>query len=236
MSRKTRALVVAASGVAVLSGIAVFVQFWDSVRFESWTREDGPIENLQALFYGLGSVAFLLAASRDRRNAWKWLFGIGLFLCAGEEISWGQRIIGFSTPSELNGVNIQHEANLHNVENIHGNVRTYGFLALGLMFVLLPIADQVSRRVRMFRQRLAFPFVPLLIVPVAMAAFGFMSVPRYIDSNAFGFDEVGELFTSCAMCLYGLVASYSPKHLSRTHAEMTLGDQTWTEPELASAE
>lgn len=35
--------------------------------------------------------------------------------CAGEEISWGQRILGFETPDALREVNRQDEFTLHNV-------------------------------------------------------------------------------------------------------------------------
>ncbi|NEL54025.1 hypothetical protein [Goekera deserti] len=42
--------------------------------------------------------------------------GLGSFLLAGEEISWGQRVFAFSTPDELAGANQQAEFNLHNVD------------------------------------------------------------------------------------------------------------------------
>jgi hypothetical protein len=191
------------AGVAALAAFAVVVQFWDSPRFESWTREDGPVENLQALLYAFGGLFFLAVAFRHRRNPWAWLLAVGLLFCAGEEVSWGQRVFGFGTPSGLEGVNIQNEANLHNIENIHGNVRTYGFMALGALFVILPVIEAFSRSVRALRKRSRFLHVPLHVVPAAAAAFGFMSIPRYVDADAFGFDEVGELFTALAMCVYG---------------------------------
>ena len=37
------------------------------------------------------------------------------FFGAGEEISWGQRILGFQTPESLSQVNKQEEFNLHNL-------------------------------------------------------------------------------------------------------------------------
>jgi hypothetical protein len=193
-----------AIAVVVLAAIAIFVEIKDFSRFDSWTREDGPVENLQAALYAVGSACFFVVAFRDRRNAWAWLFALGLLFCAGEEISWGQRIFGFATPAELEGANIQHEANLHNVENIHGNVRTYGFMALGVLFVILPIAELTTNVVSVLRRKIGFIRVPMYVVPLAAAAFGFMLIPRYIDQDAFGFDEVGELFTALAMCAYGL--------------------------------
>lgn len=203
MRSNLRILFVLSGAVVMAAAIAVFVQFWDSPRFESWTREDGPVENLQALLYVIGGAFFAVVAFRLRTNLWMWLFALGLLVCAGEEISWGQRIFGFATPSGLDGANIQHEANLHNVENIHGNVRMYGFMAVGAIFVALPVVEHVFGSLRSVRHKLGFPQVPLFVVPIAAAAFGFMLIPRYVDADAFGFDEVGELFTALALCAYG---------------------------------
>jgi hypothetical protein len=45
------------------------------------------------------------------------LLGLTLFhlLCAGEEISWGQRLFGFATPEAVVKHNQQQEFNLHNL-------------------------------------------------------------------------------------------------------------------------
>jgi hypothetical protein len=219
MHENTKLLFAVMGGVLALAGLAVVVQFADSLRFESWTREDGPIENLQALLYATGGLFFLVVGFRHRRNPWAWLLAVGLLLCAGEEISWGQRIFGFGTPSGLDGVNIQNEANLHNIENIHGNVRTYGFMALGALFVLLPLLERMSRSAGRWRARTMFYRVPVHVVPVAAAAFAFMAIPRYVDADAFGFDEVGELFTALAMGAYGLAHCL---HVQRSQIEQAL--------------
>ena len=38
-----------------------------------------------------------------------------MFVFMGEEISWGQRILGFGTPEVLMEINHQQEFNLHNI-------------------------------------------------------------------------------------------------------------------------
>jgi hypothetical protein len=43
------------------------------------------------------------------------LFSVGSLLIFGEEISWGQRIAGFSTPEAIKQVNTQHEFSAHNL-------------------------------------------------------------------------------------------------------------------------
>ena len=65
---------------------------------------------------------FLLARrtlDKTRVSLAKQLIFLGLaflfFFGAGEEISWGQRILGFQTPQTLSQVNRQEEFNLHNL-------------------------------------------------------------------------------------------------------------------------
>jgi hypothetical protein len=38
-----------------------------------------------------------------------------MFVCAAEEISWGQRIFNWETPSWIASVNVQRETNIHNL-------------------------------------------------------------------------------------------------------------------------
>jgi hypothetical protein len=83
------------------------------------TRESGPFENATVLaLVALG--AWCLTAGRRRRNERAWRIGLPLLgvvaVAAGfEELSWGQHVLGFSTPDFLAGRNIQNESNLHNL-------------------------------------------------------------------------------------------------------------------------
>jgi hypothetical protein len=47
-------------------------------------------------------------------------FAILLFVVAMEEISWGQRLIGFETPAALRAINGQGETTLHNIGMLQG--------------------------------------------------------------------------------------------------------------------
>ena len=44
------------------------------------------------------------------------LVALGCFFLAGEEISWGQRVIGIETPEAIAEANRQSETNLHNID------------------------------------------------------------------------------------------------------------------------
>lgn len=82
--------------------------------------EDGFIEYATPLLL----VVALAIAVRAIRRAPRWLriwlavFALGCFYFAGEEVSWGQRIVGWSTPETWGAVNKQEETNIHNVSAI----------------------------------------------------------------------------------------------------------------------
>ncbi len=90
----------------------------DYLLYRELTREDYWVENLTALWFLLAGV-LLFATAASERNPFRLcvyvLGGIAMAFAAGEEISWGQRIFGFSTPGFLADINVQREFNLHNI-------------------------------------------------------------------------------------------------------------------------
>jgi len=48
---------------------------------------------------------------------WILLITLACIYIAGEEISWGQQLVGWGTPEWAKGVNDQHETNLHNMSS-----------------------------------------------------------------------------------------------------------------------
>jgi hypothetical protein len=66
------------------------------------------------------------------------------FLDAMEEISWGQRIFGWTSP-ELFADNVQDETNLHNFYNPYFPY-VYRALAVFPIVVILPIWNELRRR------------------------------------------------------------------------------------------
>jgi hypothetical protein len=88
--------------------------------------EDHYFELVGALSFLITSVLFFYGFLVARRTLEKdgvslikrfVYLGLALlfFLGAGEEISWGQRMLGFQTPEPLSEVNRQEEFNLHNL-------------------------------------------------------------------------------------------------------------------------
>jgi hypothetical protein len=137
-------------------------------------EEDGPIEWLGSLglFAGAGLffAAFLLARRRgpasglSRLGTWLLLaLALALFVAGGEEISWGQRLLGFATPESIAKVNAQDETTLHNLTELQSGVfdgdRLFKLAWMGL-FVALPVLAALWPRARAWLQR-TVPLVPL---------------------------------------------------------------------------
>ncbi len=85
-------------------------------------EEDGWVENLTfACYLGGGIMGLILAARAARHREHRLLplyyslLGLFLVVVAMEEISWGQRVFGWTTPRFFVETNLHEETNLHNL-------------------------------------------------------------------------------------------------------------------------
>ena len=79
--------------------------------------EDSWVENLTAVIFLLAGIALLIAGFTKRRVFQSCVYILGsvaLALFAGEEVNYGQRIIGFETPAFMADWNYQQEFNFYN--------------------------------------------------------------------------------------------------------------------------
>ena len=94
------------------------------VSWFDWLRsEDGPLEWIQFIEYAISSVLalFIYIKTKRKRNIDSiiWLIiALLLFVIAGEEISWGERITGIGI-SSISNINVQGETNFHNLPFFH---------------------------------------------------------------------------------------------------------------------
>lgn len=108
------ALVCADVVALALAGIAA----QSEARYAGYAQEDGVIEWATTFAF---LAAAVMSARELRRDAPRFesvvRVGFVLFcvLVAGEEISWGQRIVGFQPPEVFLERNFQQELNIHNV-------------------------------------------------------------------------------------------------------------------------
>jgi len=135
--------------VTILLG--VYWGFGDPQFFtERYMMEDGEIEYGTVILL-LASCVLILYRWLKLRKVHSLYFSlisllifIGFFFVAGEELSWGQRIIGIETTEYFKENNAQQELNLHNlvISGIKINKLIFGLIlttVILLYIVLLPI-------------------------------------------------------------------------------------------------
>jgi len=157
--------------------------FLDAKELRHFIREDGFMEMSGALFFLAGSLvmfsvyihsrsftSFNFNASSYKRNIFFLLLAIFMFLCFGEEISWGQRLFEIGTPKALKGINVQRELNIHNITIFHAGHKDYliGHHALIRNFiyiycVALPMLDRWIPLVSKMRCRIGLPLTSLSV-------------------------------------------------------------------------
>lgn len=152
----------------------------DPLDYHLAAEEDGLLENITALWFAVGAVAVLMVSLRGRagRGLPRWVgvaMGAGFLLSAGEEISWGQRIFGFSSPGVLAEANLQQEANLHNLAT--DPVEAAFYAGCALLFVLIPFA--VARTGLSPRFRSLAPLVPAAWIAVVAAPSAAMNLDMW---------------------------------------------------------
>lgn len=133
-----------------------------------YTVEDGFIEWLTVVALAATMIVCLRRAWLLRRQAkplfmaMTILFGLAFLFGAGEEISWGQRLLGIESPEFFQNYNAQGETNLHNT--IIGDTKInklvfgkgIGILLLLYLAVLTPLYRKQAR-VRRLVDRFAIP-------------------------------------------------------------------------------
>ena len=91
--------------------------------FDLLKKEDGPLEWLQFSQFFISSLIGLLIFYKSKKkrsiNSLIWLsFSLFCLLISAEEISWGERITGF-TLNSVAELSIQSETNFHNLPFFH---------------------------------------------------------------------------------------------------------------------
>jgi hypothetical protein len=109
----------------ILIMLLVYIRLNHYSLWEILGVEDGIFEYIQfflLLIAGTLLIKFYLELKGPSRKYSRILVvavALVLFFVAFEEISWGQRILGFKTPSTLENINVQNETTIHNITFIH---------------------------------------------------------------------------------------------------------------------
>lgn len=166
----------AAAALALIPvAIAVAGLLASAVRplYRVLVNEDSPGEWLQfALLLAMVVLYARLTVTlwRSGRRGHAALFAIataGVVFITGEEISWGQRILGWQTPAALDDVNVQGETTLHNITGVLG-LFNLGIMAVCTVAMVLPALRWTIWRDRA-RGVSGYLFVPPLALLPAFA-------------------------------------------------------------------
>lgn len=136
--------------------------------------EDGFVENLSAMNWLLASIVMFVLFF-NKKNKWYLLLALLFVVCFGEEISWGQRLFGFSGPEVITESNFQGEFNLHNLnffDRRHGEKNNWMIMYdIGRLFAIfwflygcvLPNLIKISARVCSFVHKIRLPIMPFSV-------------------------------------------------------------------------
>ena len=147
-------------------------------------REDALLEWAQVIAYLLVIGTAVAAAPHlwRRSDHVPTLVVVGLGLVSlvsiGEELSWGQRLVGFATP-EIASQNRQGELTLHNDARIEPSTHLALLLA-GLYGVLAPLI--VRRRTPLVPPRTLIAFFAVIAVYYSVRLI-FLDAPSYVEAK-----------------------------------------------------
>ncbi|MCB0950189.1 MAG: hypothetical protein KDB44_13105 [Mycobacterium sp.] len=182
-------------------------------------EETHPIELLGALGLLVASIAsFALWWSVRGDPAWPRLrrlsllgFGTLFFFGAGEELSWGQRLLGFEPPASIAEVNEQEEFNIHNLPLFNSVINTNTlfsvfWLVVGVVVPVLALWPALRKRLERF----------LPVLPVALSGLFVLNQALFWGFEAF-LTRYPQHFHSSYPLVYSLV------EIKETAAGLLLG-------------
>lgn len=177
----------------VVMGMTYLPLLLPEKALDLFAREDHIFEMLTAVYLFTAAMLFVVAWKRSRQlphsQHHTWLkqlgylgFGTIMFVSAGEEISWGQRLLGIETPEIVKEINVQDELTIHNLNVFQGEESilpfslSQAFTAFAFLFgIIVPFLALISQPARHLLDKLV-PIIPLGI--------GFFFAVNYVYQKA----------------------------------------------------
>jgi len=200
--------------LVVLIAFALF--FFHPSSLDIYLEEDGIVEWLTVI----GLVAgFIVCISRFfkllKLKSWWFLtitlvLGLLLFMAAGEEISWGQRILGIKSSEYFLKHNAQGETNLHNlvVDGVKLNKLIFSIgltIAMGVYLLVFPVLYKYHGGTKRFIDRSGIP------LPRAHQVISMLLV--FVITSLLPHEKKAEMLEAGIALLFFLVIRY-PGNLS----------------------
>lgn len=182
-------------------------------------QEDAIVEDVQVVVYATAAITALGAARSARALGarggvcailllWAATFSLVTF----EELSWGQRLLGFRVPPWVLQHNAQDELTLHNLNIVNPHMHALQLVAALLLALGWLVGPRLRARSGSGTDRgsvfsLLFPRrnLALYFVPLALLHAYFILHPRYVGPFLIWRDqEVAELLTASGLLLHML--------------------------------
>jgi hypothetical protein len=199
---------------------ALVLILWSKIAPQSYTGwmggELGVLEGLQVVVpvaSALLALRLLRTTLRRRHiplSLWLGAAALGSVFIAGEEASWGQHYLQWTTPEQWQAINDQGETNLHNTSSwLDQKPRTLLEAGIVLGGILIPLAALRWPGIR--RSRLAVILPPAICLPSAVlaeVAKAWERVRGVLDAQPFLFhrpSEIQETYFYVFILLYLIV-------------------------------
>jgi tetratricopeptide (TPR) repeat protein len=202
----------------ILAGAPIVLFYRDPITYAHLIAEDFAGEYATAAAFAAAGLLFFVDAApapARGRKAIGLILGLLAVVIAGEEVSWGERVLhnlfGIGVPDSIRAVNLQGELNLHNLEGVGLNraYRPLSYLLLGwlaLSALLFAVRPALAARL----SATGVPVVPRRLVPVCvLPPFFFLLAP--IAKS----DEIGELLVGVAALSFALDRAWSSGWVAR---------------------
>lgn len=173
----------------VTSLFIICYAFLDLDSLKKLLQEDGIIENIQALLYLFGSVVWIYAfiifrpetKIEKRRRLFYFLFMAFFLFLFLEEISYGQRLFGITTPESLREINLQDETNIHNIgsKSTALLIHILHALLLAILGIIIPFLNLGSKRFSSIFKRINFPIVNTNLIICFGISLNFYNEPGF---------------------------------------------------------
>jgi hypothetical protein len=227
---------------AVYIAIAVYIALAYSILamgnnlLAATIPEDHYFELIGAFSFFVTSLLFFYGfwlARKTLDKSWvslvKQLVYLGLAVLflfgAGEEISWGQRILGFQTPESLSEVNRQEEFNLHNLSAWEASALLDPDRLFDIFWFLFAVITPAAALVLPSFKRFASQFIPVVFWGIGLLFlynYLWAKLAKVVFGAAYAFERISfaqavqEIKESNYAIIFILVGLYAVWDLNRS--------------------
>ena len=180
--------------------------------------EDGPVETATAVACFMGAIfclkSFILRRRLLSRTDFLLLVGAALFFfVGGEEISWGQRILGLRPVFAGSEANVQRELNIHNLQSLRYLIYFGGFLFIVITTGVMPLLSYISKRIRSLYIKVGVPIMPvsaclamwlgfIIFVLVPQVRYGRGELFTVFYADMYAIEELREFYFAFVLAVY----------------------------------